>query len=345
MSDYYIDGLNGDDAAAGSEAAPWKTIGKAITNPIAGGDRVFIKASATYTEDNNFSGIDGAIATPIVLEGYATTPGDNGRATIANGGASRTLQLGDWYAVRNLVVGGGSSSCFTGGTGALFDNCEAAGTGTTNWGFECGTGTYLVGCYAHDCDTKGYSLTGIGGAFSCIADNTNFSFRPVGKTYGFFYCIARNGGNRGIMTGEPIVNCTVDAVNRGNAVGIEVFGTNVPNAVINCVVTRCATGFLLVTGIGNKRNFAFNNAAYDNDTDYSGGDNVSGGVTADVKFVDQDNKDYGPDTGSPLIMAGLDGLSQTWLGNMTGDAIDIGALQSEPIGSNLKGAFFNWGVN
>ncbi len=42
-ADWYVDATNGSDSASGTEAAPWKTLGKINSSSIAGGDTVYLK--------------------------------------------------------------------------------------------------------------------------------------------------------------------------------------------------------------------------------------------------------------------------------------------------------------
>lgn len=356
MSDYYIDGLNGDDANAGtSEGAgnAWKTIGKAISNPIAAGDRVFVKASATYSETPNFTSIPGTMAAPVVLEGYGSVVGDGVRATIVGDGVTRwVLVTGVKYSVRNFKVSGGSSVSNSAGIHvdslSVVDNCEADGESVIKNGFFGEADTYHVGCYSYDCTVRGFYYFGVGGAFACIAENSVTGITNVLRSFGFFYCIARGNTSTGLSmantsSGELMVNCTVDGLSVG-AKGITQGTSGRLAAVINCVVINCTVGM----GIGGEspnRNWSFNNCLFGNNTDYGGSSSTaSGEITSDPEFVDEAAKNYGPDAGSPLIMAGYDSRIASWL-SMTGDPIDVGALQSGAGGANFAGAFLNWGVN
>ncbi len=77
MATYYVDGAVGDDGNLGtSEGAgnAWATLTKAM-NTVAAGDKVWVKASATYTETMTMVTV-GAQGTPIVFEGYTTATGD-----------------------------------------------------------------------------------------------------------------------------------------------------------------------------------------------------------------------------------------------------------------------------
>lgn len=354
MADYYIDALNGNDADPGSEGAPWKTIGKAVTNPIVGGDRVFVKASATYVEAPDFSGINGATSSPIVLEGYATTVGDRGRAVIVHdGAATTTLKIGEFYSVRNFKVTGGVTTGIGNSAGKfqVVENCEVDGSvNSTDRGINLGVDTEAVGCYVHDCDVAGIRFFGVGGAFSCIADTCVVGIANNITTFGYFYCIGRGNTTTAFRmnsnsASEPMVNCTADGLGGGVAVGFELGqGNHIPVA-INCVAINCNIGFSMSTPGLTERNFSFNNCAFNNTFNYSAnGRTVAGEILTDPTFVSEAAKDYGPDTGSPLIVAGFDARTQVWL-TMTGDPIDVGALQSNAGGPNFAGAFLNWGVN
>jgi hypothetical protein len=356
VSDYYVDGAVGNDSNAGtSEGAgnAWATIGKAIIAPIAPGDRLFIKASASYAEDNDFSTTSGTATSPIVLEGYTTTVGDGGRATIPGNGGSRTLRTGAFYSVRNLVVtkdnsGGSSAGILLEGT-SIAENCEVDGLSTSGRGFENAVGTYHVGCYAHDCNTAGFRFFGIGGAFSCVTDTCSVGFANNVGTLGYFYCIAINSNSTGFQMNsngdnEPMINCTVDGEDLGGTGYVNGTSGGV-SKVINCVATRCNVGMQGSASSATERTLSSNNCLFGNTSDYSGGQVAAPNeITTDPTFVDQDSNDYGPDTGSPLIFGGLDMTAATWFA-MTGDPIDVGALQSLPSAANIAGAFLNWGVN
>jgi hypothetical protein len=80
MTDYYVDGAVGNDSNLGTSEGSgnaWATIQKAATTMV-GGDKVYIKGSATYTEDVAQTAVGNA-ASPIVYEGYTSTTGDRGR--------------------------------------------------------------------------------------------------------------------------------------------------------------------------------------------------------------------------------------------------------------------------
>ncbi len=351
MADYYIDGLNGDDTTGdGSIGTPWKTIGKAIAVPVVAGDKIYVKATATYSEVINEGAIDGTASSPIVLEGYGATVGDNLRATVDGvGGAAgeEVINVGDFWAIRNIVAKNGVDEGIGTGGSCLVENCEV--DNAADRGISPGSGGWVVGCYVHDCGGSGIYFFGSGGAFACIIENNNVGIQNNTTTYGYFYCIAR--GNRFTQLvinsngqSEPIINCTVDGLTTGT-VGIETGAGSKPSQMINCIIVDCVLGVNMAVAGLTARNWAYNNCLWNNTANYSAnGRTVAGEVLADPLFFDQAAKDYGPNTGSPCIATGRDFRQNTWL-TMTADPIDIGALQGLGGGANFAGAFFSWGMN
>ena len=353
MAAYYIDGLNGNDTTGdGSIGTPWKTIGKAIAVPVVAGDKIYPKATATYSEEINEGAINGTASSPIVLEGYGATVGDNLRATVDGvGGAAgeEVINVGDFWAIRNIVAQNGADEGIKTGGACLVENCEvdnAADRGIEQAG---GGGGWVVGCYVHDCGGMGIFFFDAGGAFACIAENNSIGIQNNVANYGYFYCIAR--GNTLTQIGinsngqsEPIINCTVDGLGSGT-VGIESGATLGVSQMINCIIVDCVVGAVVRVAGLSERNWAFNNCLFGNTDNYDPlGRTVSGEVLADPLFFDQAALDYGPDTGSPCIATGKDFVQSSWL-TMTADPIDIGALQGLGGGANFAGAFLNWGVN
>lgn len=358
MPDYYVDGAVGNDANDGlAEGAgnAWATIGQADTLPIVAGDRVYVKASATYVE---FPIINpsGTMALPIVVEGYGSVVGDNQRVTIdgSGGGASNEgLAVNDYVAVRNFTILNAQDHGISADLYCVIENCEVDTPGDR--GFFMTTGTVMVGCYVHGATNQGYYFFGTGcTAFACIAENCANGFQNNSDVGGYFFCIARGNTFTGLGINsngrsEPIINCTVDGVKGSNpfSEGIEC-GANAKVAqMINCAIINCNTGVDMHQSGLTERNWSFNNLLYNNSTDYNAtGSTVSGEVLAAPVFADEDAKDYGPDTGSPCILAGFEFRTSPWSEFlMTGDKIDIGALQGLGAPTNFRGAFLNWGVS
>ncbi len=76
---YYVS-PTGNDAAAGTAAAPWKTIAKANTITLAPGDSLLFQGGATFAGTLRPRGTGGTAAAPITIGSYGT-----GQATIVAG--------------------------------------------------------------------------------------------------------------------------------------------------------------------------------------------------------------------------------------------------------------------
>lgn len=126
---YYVDGAVGsddNDGDAPGEGNAWATIDKAM-NTVAAGEKVWVKASATYTE-NPIIDTAGVLASPIAFEGYTTTPGDGGRATVV-GEIQDSITGRLYYVFKNFDVsnvgGAGSGKCVDlSGTETCWKNCK-----------------------------------------------------------------------------------------------------------------------------------------------------------------------------------------------------------------------------
>lgn len=313
----------------------WKTLAKQalVVEP---GDKVFVKASATYNENFVIS-IVGTALLPIVLEGYTTTRGDGGRITI-DGQATRasaiTSSLGNvdhFYTFKNFRCTDHTSHGITfGGTGdqANFFNVRSdnnAGNGLLGdndirmidcefdsnalIGVDTDTGTTMIGCSVHD---------NIGAGAVLKLDLVDFC-----EFYG-------NGGAQLVVQqGEShIINSTIDGVDKTN-IGLSFIGTGVDSisTVINNIITRCSVGISVVDDNGDQQ-LAKNNLLFDNTVDYSVNWPASAkatDITTDPQFENQAGSDYRLASGSAARGAGYD------VGKPVNDVsfMDIGAHQTK----------------
>ena len=86
---YYVDVTTGNDTDDGStELLAWATLAKAADTATTIGDKVWVKASASYVVQDGANDCvmqitnTGSNSLPIIYEGYTDTPGDNGVVTI-----------------------------------------------------------------------------------------------------------------------------------------------------------------------------------------------------------------------------------------------------------------------
>ncbi len=315
----------------------WKTLAKQalVVEP---GDKVFVKASANYNENFVISIVGTAIA-PIVLEGYTTTRGDDGRVTI-DGQATRasgvTQSLGNvnlFHTLKNfrftdhtshgvnLGSTGDQVNLFNvrsdnnAGNGLLGDNnirmidCEFDNNALI--GVDADTGTTMIGCSVHN-------NTGAGAVLKL--DMVAFC-----EFYG-------NGGVQLVVEqGEShIINSTIDGVDKTN-IGLSFIGTGINSisTVINNIITRCSVGISVVDDNGDQQ-LAKTNNLFDNTTDYSANWPSTAqetDITTDPDFVNQAADDYQLNSTSDARGAGYD------VGQPVNAAsfMDIGAHQSEDV--------------
>lgn len=227
---YYVDGASGSDGNAGtSTGAAWKTLNKASTSTTAG-DTIYVKSSATYNEILYFRST-GTATSPVRWEGYSTTPGDNGRATIEAGNTRVScvrVNNCNYNFVINFILQGPTSEAIhynDQSTNAFFINCRILkGTGTSpasvsSAGFADFNPTFI------GCEISGFTGAGTGtGAkinpdrieFCAIHDNTGNGievngFRQLGPVENNL--IYSNGGKginiAGSATVESFYNNTI----------------------------------------------------------------------------------------------------------------------------------------
>lgn len=302
MTTYYVSTALGNDGNAGtSEGAgnAWATIGHALS-VVAAGDLVYIKADGTYTEDCNIT-TAGASTSFIVLEGYTTTPGDNGRIDWA--GTTRCLTdtpSSVYYHIRNINMTGGSSGCISMAGRMFFQNCRFNGYCSVT------INNLFIDCHffnSSNANIAGNSENRLLGCRSYNPTYTAFDFGAQNIT--LIGCLAYNlaAGNPavGCGAGSHVINCTLDGGNVASR-GIYLNGTH-PGAFVNNVIHDFGDGvyhadvsnlarvtapvcYNLVTSCTNKYYTGaaeITVASWTTDTDVTG---------ADPNFTDEAGEDY-----------------------------------------------------
>ena len=251
MPTYYVDGAVCNDGNLGtSEGAgnAWATIDHAM-NSVASGDHVYIKASAAYTETPNID-TPGNSSNIVVIEGYTTTPGDDGKATI-DGESTRSYCLtgstaatyyiwkntkfinatshGAFIAAQDVMQfvncefnNNGASGLF-GDNSIAFINCVATGNATRGIDIDSGN---VVGCIFHTNGQEQYYNVGSGMFYkNLIYGQTNTADAAV-----YFAGATNIIGNT--IDGENIANYGISAALMGNGI------------VLDNILHDCDAGFL-----------------------------------------------------------------------------------------------------
>ena len=317
----------------------WATVDRSM-NIVASGNKVWVKSSADYTETATIDTV-GTSTAPIVYEGYATTTGDTGKATMDAGGARATnitssvgVNTDLYYVFKNFI----------------FENATGRNVNLVSWDqITCKR------CEFNNSGTEGIRVRGALSCERCVAMGATDGFWN-GNAGHFFGCYSHLNSSNGIQTTYGIVNSCVFVGNSG--ANIRSFGGGPNNifAVINCTLDgngKDSTHGIETTGIGSNTGLYANNIIYDhatgiteannkgelqlslnnllnaNTADYSGADTFSGEVTGAPLFT-AEGSDYSLQSGSPAKAAGMDA------GELVGDGtsyVDIGGIQrQEPAG-------------
>ena len=323
MTTYYVDGAVGNDGNAGtSEGAgnAWATIDHAM-NTVVADDKVFVKASATYAENATID-TAGGFGTPIVFEGYTSTPGDHGLVTHNAGASSACITSaatsGVHYIFLNFDWNGstGTASCVDAANAdnMTFVNCKAHNSSV--YGFNVDQTCMFMNCEVYSNTFYGISCDVNSKAIGCIAHSNGWEqFNCAGDWKILYKCVAYNPGSgrdliraQGNDITEGVIACTLDGDNDGSCVGIE--ATNESDALfIDNIVYDCATGMDLgSTFYETAGGIVCHNLVNSNTTDYSVASEELIGhkdVTGAPAFTDEAGDDYTLGDGSPAIDAGI----------------------------------------
>ena len=337
MATYYVDNANGSDASDGlSEANAWATIDKAM-NTVAAGDKVWVQGGTDYTETATMDTV-GTTTAWIVFEGYTSTTGDGGKATIdgastrANGITSSLAAT--YYRFENLIFENHTGNGFNtitsdallfvncefnnnGGRGAECDNVgvfiDCTATGNTGDGFGSDVGGRYISCTAHN--NSGDGFQGDSGAtvfYNCISSSNSLN--------GF---IGQGSGTSGAMCA---FNCTVDGDGKDTNIGFDESFVAAPVVLVNCIAYDCTTGIEGHSTTPSAAQIGRNNLVNGNTTAYTVWDPTSTDVTSAPGFTNEANQDYTLAGGSAARNAGADNSGTSSPG------MDIGAHQSADAG-------------
>jgi hypothetical protein len=314
MATYYVDGAVGNDANAGtSEGAgnAWATIQKAM-DTVAADDTVYVKASATYSEDVTIE-TNGGIFTPIHFIGYTTSTSDNGKVTIS--GTTNCLKNGaadgDFYMFWNFIFSGASSTgvLLNLGDDTLWYNCEFNNNGGA--GLQLNDEALIVNCVAHGNTTFGFDLDSSPNVVGCkVYANGGVQIFCLGNGELFYKNVVYGATGSSklceLNTTELFVANTLDGENVALQ-GVELIQGSACICIDN-IIYDCTTGVQMNAGPVPSAYFLGHNLMNSNTTDYSTATPATVGlndVTSAPAFTDEANDDYRPSRSSPAVDAQL----------------------------------------
>jgi hypothetical protein len=179
----------------------------------------------------------------ITVQGYTTTPGDNGRVTITSTSTTGTLNCTGTGIIKNVICtntgGSGTPYAIQAGGGMILQNCIAHTTRGS--GFSCvGSPVYLIECEAYSCNS------------SNTAAHANF--RMVSATVTCLRCVSHDSTNTNsagyVVSGASnhfhFIDCIADTCYRGIHFAGGVSGLTVENCDI---YNSTSDGFFCDTGI------------------------------------------------------------------------------------------------
>lgn len=199
----------------GSETYPW-TWAQVLLH-LAAGIRVNLKNDATY--DLSAGAVTISTAGPWIMQGYTTTAGDLGKATLDNGTATTDMLTisGGPACLRDLILSSSATSGNGDGlrmTGYSFVVERVVAKGWYNNGLECTVPGEFIQCETYDCCksgavTAGFALLSSSGLCTrCISHDHNtgdtdaYGFYIVSAAAGMWvldHCVADTVGGAGFV--------------------------------------------------------------------------------------------------------------------------------------------------
>lgn len=340
MATYYVSDATGNDADTGlTEALAWATIDKAM-NTVAAGDKVWVKADGNYNETATIDTV-GTTSATITFEGYTTTPGDGGQATI-DAESTRSSCINDtrgtefgYRVFKNFIFKNGTgSNVLLSISDVIFKNCTFSNAVAD--GCNCATATIFENCLFNSNGSAGIDCSGLVKAIGCrFVNNTAEGAEVSLGSYIISCTFSGNGGDAieclgGNASFAFILGCTIDGDGKTTNAGIDLGVSFWKRAlVVNNIIYDCVDGILCA----NQGTYfvSRNNLLNDNTTDYTNFETFDGEVTSAPQFEDEAGGDYSLGLESPARNAGFDGYSQ----NGSDQLADIGAIESTAAGGGF----------
>jgi len=260
----------------------------------------------------------------------------------ASGGGAGNCTLNDCLLVTNSAPGGGAAdTCQLNDCQLIQNNGLWAGGAENSLLFHC----TITGCSAQsgagaytstlsDCTlTHNYGQFGGGAEFcvmtNCIlANNQTFDDESYGLGGGADQSILYNclvygnvSATSAGLSGSTVANCTV----------VSNITTQVGGAVDSCAVNNS----IVIDNIGTDDSPNYSNSTFGYCDTVPMPDGSFGNFTDEPLFIDPDNGDFHPQSGSPTLNAGFNTFVTTAKdldGNMriSGGTVDVGAYEFQP---------------
>ena len=315
MTTYYVEtGHGGTDS--GTVDNPWLTIDQAM-NAVAAGDKVWVKASGTYTETATVD-TSGTAESYIVFEGYTTTPGDNGKITwtSSSGDALNDVVINAYYYFKNIIWSACAAHAVDIGMNeCVFSNCEFINNSNSAYRnssgrctlYKCvfsGNGTAVglvgthhcfLGCIFHTTTSGSLTIAGDALVYKCVFYNNDTDGTWInGAADDLCHFIGNTFDGDG-TTGTLVVQTTAQL---GSCIDNIFYDATTALQITNSeAVSASPVCHNLMNGITNK---------YYDGTDEFGADFWgTGDVTSAPAFENEAGDDYQPSSSSPAKDAQL----------------------------------------
>lgn len=354
---YYVSMSGSDTTGNGTSGAPWKTIGKGLTNMVSGAGDTLLISAGTYIENINNTIPSGTASLRTTIQ--AVTGDVVVIQPLAPGNASQdavTLSGKSWIVFRNIRIEGGNvtnyslrltgastNNLFEGGQirhgnggGVLFENTPTSSNtirsvevwGNTGYGITFGSGSNLVeGCDIHDNTSNGIHVT--------AGDSNVIRSNRVQTNSGKGIFLSNGSGNL-VYNNLVYVNTSYGVEVGTGSVGAKVLS--------NSLYANTSTAVRVSGGSGAvvSNNILFSNTS--DTVDFSGSTGITGSnnlLGLSPLFVNAGGGDFHISSGSPAIDAGatLSDFSVDFAGNSRpfGPSWDIGAYESTaPLPPNVS---------
>jgi hypothetical protein len=321
MTTYWVDDDTGLDADDGlSEADAFKTIQKAL-DTVAAGDLVNVKNTNFY--DENLTVItSAAVGTKVVLEGYATTPGDGGRVTIQPSGgvdvvdpAATQLYLWSYFTFDGVNV---SAGCFESTSSNFHAFFECVFENAGNRAVNVNDNYLFIRCVFRNC--TGGVLTDLDAMFfGCVFHGNGSNVTNLNGDSLYYKCVFYDGPVSQFMrTGHSrIIACLFDGEAKSGIGGYSATSSApTDEVVIDNIFYDLATalGIPSIAGQQVAKTILYNHF-HSNTSDYNQTVEPLSWMedfdsSGDLLFVDETNRDYTLGAASPA----KDTAIQPWFG-------------------------------